>query len=152
VLQKPTTFLSNSRAEVSKVYAPAPQFINPSFEDSTISPWLEFLDLGYPTTPFIHDGDRVIHENTDSSTVLLQEGFPAGYYRVGVNASGDDTPIVFYQRKSKRLLIELDRHVFNDSALVAYEFFLIDSVSTIGFQAHGSAVVYDVQVYQHISL
>lgn len=131
---------------------PILQFSNSSFTDSTIYPWIEFSDLGYPTSSFTLEGDRVVHESTDSSTVLMQDNFPPGYYRVGITVTGDNTPVVMYQRKTKRLLVELDRYVFSDSALVAYEFFLTDSVSTIGFQAKGRAVVYDVQVYQYIGL
>lgn len=145
--EKPVLNQPTSSARIGQ----SPQFINHSFQDS-IPPWIEFSDLGYPTSPFILEGDRVTHESNDTSTVLLQDNFPPGYYRVGITATGDNTSVVMYQRKTKRLLVELDRYTFRDSALVAYEFFLTDSVSTIGFQAKGRAVVYDVQVYQYIGL
>ncbi|SKC53399.1 hypothetical protein [Ohtaekwangia koreensis] len=124
-----------------------PQFENSSFEGNTIQPWIEFTDLGYPTSPFVVDNGSV--QSTDVSPLLMQSNFPSGYYRIGVNAKADSTAIVLYLKKGKRQLIELDRYVFQDSSNIAYEFFLTDSVNSIGFQAHGKATVYDVKVYQY---
>jgi hypothetical protein len=60
------------------------------------------------------------------------------------------TPVVFFHRKTKRLLVELDRYVFSDSALVAYEFFLTDSVNTIGFK-HTVKLLFMMFKYINIS-
>jgi len=126
-----------------------PQFNNGTFSDSTIYPWSEFTDLGYPSTLFAYGNGKVVHTENGKSTVLIQSNFPPGYYRIGINLKGSTgTTITMYQKQGKRKLNMLDQNVLssNQPILLSFEFFVTDANNTIGFQVEGIGEIYDVYV------
>jgi hypothetical protein len=126
------TACENSTDEEVFIEQPKPEFpdfINNNFD--SVGVWFEFRDTGSPTSHFtFHDGYVVAK---DTSAVLMQDHFPAGYYKVGVRASGKGQ-VVMYQKQGKRLLTDLGVREINGDSLLGYDFFVGDSLNTIGFQ------------------